>query len=127
MQAKYPQNSEADFRNDGTDRAETGRPETPKTVGNATAATDRHRGMDSFLNVELPISVSFGNLEMSLEDVTKLDAGSVVELDKFVNDPVTILVNHTPIARGEMVVVGDNYGVRILEVEKTEDRIRSLK
>jgi flagellar motor switch protein FliN len=82
--------------------------------------------MDMLLDVELPISVSFGYSEMQLKDVLKLGAGSVIELDKSVNDPVTIIVNHKPIAKGEVVMVEGNYGVRILEVESKAERIRSL-
>ena len=82
--------------------------------------------IDLLLDVELPISVSFGHSEMTLKDVLKLGAGSVIELDKSVNDPVSIIVNHKPIAKGEVVTVDGNYGVRILEVESTADRIRSL-
>ncbi|MDM7994862.1 MAG: flagellar motor switch protein FliN [Acidobacteriota bacterium] len=82
--------------------------------------------IDLLLDVELPISVSFGHCEMALKDVLKLGSGSVIELDKAVNDPVSIIVNHKPIAKGEVVMVEGNYGVRILEVESTADRIRSL-
>ncbi|MBN2319523.1 MAG: flagellar motor switch protein FliN [Acidobacteria bacterium] len=82
--------------------------------------------IDLLLDVELPIRVSFGQTEMQLRDVFKLGAGSVIELDKSVNDPVTVIVNNKPIAKGEVVMVDGNYGVRILEVESTADRIRSL-
>ena len=82
--------------------------------------------IDLLLDVELPIIVSFGESEMPLKDVLKLGAGSVIELDRSVNDPVTIIVNQKPIARGEVVMVDGNYGVRILEVESTAERIRSL-
>ena len=82
--------------------------------------------IDILLDVELPVSVSFGHSEMQLKDILKLGAGSVIELDKSVNDPVLIVVNHKPIAKGEVVMVDGNYGVRILEVESTADRIRSL-
>jgi flagellar motor switch protein FliN len=82
--------------------------------------------IDMLLDVELPVSVSFGESEMQLKDVLKLGAGSVIELDKSVNDPVTIVVNHKPIARGEVVMVEGNYGVRILQVESKAERIRSL-
>ena len=82
--------------------------------------------IELLLDVELPISVSFGRSEMPLKDVLKLGAGSVVELDRAVNDPVSIIVNRKPIAKGEVVMVDGNYGVRILEVESTADRIRSL-
>lgn len=82
--------------------------------------------LDVLLDVELPIDVAFGYAEMPLKDVLKLGTGSVIELNKSVNDPVTIIVNKKPIARGEVVMVDGNYGVRILEVESTADRIRSL-
>ncbi len=82
--------------------------------------------IDLLLDVELPITVSFGEAEMQLKDVLKLGVGSVIELDKSVNDPVTVIVNQKPIARGEVVMVEGNYGVRILEVESTAERIRSL-
>jgi flagellar motor switch protein FliN/FliY len=61
-----------------------------------------------------------------LRDVLKLGVGSVIELEKGVNDPVTILVHDKPIVKGEVVVVNGNYGVKVLEVESTADRIRSL-
>ena len=82
--------------------------------------------IDLLLDVELPIVVSFGEAEMPLKDVLRLGVGSVIELDKSVNDPVTIIVNDKPIARGEVVMVDGNYGVRVLEVESTADRLRSL-
>ncbi len=82
--------------------------------------------IDLLLDVELPVMVSFGTTEIPLKDVLKLGIGSIIELDKSVNDPVTITVNQKPIARGEVVMVDGNYGVRILEVESTAERIRSL-
>ena len=82
--------------------------------------------MNLLLDVELPIVVSFGEAEMQLKDVLKLGVGSVIELGKSVNDPVTVTVNNKPIAKGEVVMVDGNYGVRILQVESTADRIRSL-
>ncbi len=107
--------------------------DTSNSTLNDTRQTDRaantasgNWNIDLLLDVELPISVSFGSSEMQLRDVLKLNAGSVIELDKSVNDPVTIIVNQKPIAKGEVVMVDGNYGVRIVEVESTADRIRSL-
>lgn len=94
--------------------------------GEAGAATGGSLNMDLLLDVELPVSVSFGHAEMALKDVLKLGTGSVIELNKSVNDPVTVIVNDKPIAKGEVVMVDGNYGVRVLEVESTADRIRSL-
>jgi flagellar motor switch protein FliN len=90
------------------------------------AGASSNWNMELLLDVELPISVSFGETEMQLKDVLKLGVGSVIELEKSVNDPVTVIVNQKPIARGEVVMVDGNYGVRILQVESTADRIRSL-
>lgn len=92
----------------------------------AAQAKGGNWNIDLLLDVELPVAVSFGSTEMQLRDVLKLGAGSVIELDKSVNDPVTIIVNRKPIAKGEVVMVDGNYGVRILEVESTAERIRSL-
>ena len=82
--------------------------------------------LDLLLDVELPIRVCFGESELPLRDVLRLGVGSVIELNRSVNDPVTVIVNEKPIARGEVVMVDGNYGVRILEVESTAERIRSL-
>ncbi|MBZ5495443.1 MAG: flagellar motor switch protein FliN [Acidobacteriia bacterium] len=82
--------------------------------------------IDLILDVELEVAVSFGETQLPLRDILKLGVGSVIELEKGVNDPVTVLVNEKPIARGEVVMVDGNYGVKVLEVESTADRIRSL-
>src|ERR1035441_2789302 len=66
--------------------------------------------MDLLLDVELPVSVSFGKTEIPMKDVLKLTTGSIVELNRGVNEPVEVLVNHCLIARGEVVVVEGNYG-----------------
>jgi flagellar motor switch protein FliN len=100
--------------------------ENLKSSGTAEQENAGSWNIDLLLDVELPVSVTFGHSEMQLKDVLKLCAGSVIELDKSVNDPVTIIVNHKPIAKGEVVMVDGNYGVRVLEVESTADRIRSL-
>jgi flagellar motor switch protein FliN len=111
------------------DITESASNELPKPAGTIEGSSPGAHGnwnIDLILDVELPISVLFGHSEMTLKDVLKLSTGSVIELDKSVNDPVTIVVNHKPIANGEVVMVDGNYGVRVLEVESTADRIRSL-
>ena len=106
--------------------AEVQQSRIPGSAAGAEQDNKENWNIELLLDVELPIRVSFGESEMALKDVLKLGAGSVIELDKAVNDPVTIIVNHKPIAKGEVVMVDGNYGVRILEVESTADRIRSL-
>jgi flagellar motor switch protein FliN/FliY len=83
--------------------------------------------MDLILDVELPVSISFGKTELPMKDVLKLTTGSIVELNRGVNDPVEVMVNHCLIARGEVVVVEGNYGVRIQYIASRLDRIRSLR
>jgi flagellar motor switch protein FliN/FliY len=85
------------------------------------------RTMDLLLDVELPVSISFGRTQIPLKDVLKLTTGSIVELNRNVSEAVEVLVNHSLIARGEVVVVEGNYGVRIQEVLSPQDRLRAMR
>jgi flagellar motor switch protein FliN/FliY len=87
----------------------------------------RSRTMSLLLDVDLPISISFGRTQMAMRDVIKLTTGSIVELNRGVNEPVEVLVNQCLVARGEVVVVDGNYGVRILEIASRQDRIRTFR
>lgn len=82
--------------------------------------------IDRILDVELGITVSFGQARMLLKDVMQLGAGSIIELDRQADDPVDLWVNNKRVARGEVVIVGGNYGVRITAVEPVAERIHSL-
>jgi flagellar motor switch protein FliN len=84
------------------------------------------RTMELLLDVDLPVSISFGKAQLALKDVLKLTTGSIVELNRGANDHVEVMVNHCLIARGEVVVVEGNYGVRIQEIASRQDRLRSL-
>jgi flagellar motor switch protein FliN len=85
------------------------------------------RTLDLLMEVDLPVSISFGRAQIPLKDVLKLTTGSIVELNRGVNDQVEVLVNHCLLARGEVVVVEGNYGVRIQEIASRQDRLRSLR
>jgi flagellar motor switch protein FliN/FliY len=85
------------------------------------------RTLDLLLDVELPVSISFGKTQLPLKDVLKLTTGSIVELNRGVTEPVEILVNHCLIARGEVVVVEGNYGIRIQQIASRQDRLRSIR
>jgi flagellar motor switch protein FliN/FliY len=103
---------------------------TPADTGGVLARTvrgDVPPTMDLLLDVELPVSVSFGKTEIPMKDVLKLTTGSIVELNRGVNEPVEVLVNHCLIARGEVVVVEGNYGVRIQQIISRSDRLRSVR
>jgi len=83
--------------------------------------------LDLLMEVELPVSISFGRAQLALQDVLKLNTGSIVELNRAVSEPVEIVVNNCVIARGEVVVVEGNYGVRIQEIVSRDKRLRTLE
>jgi flagellar motor switch protein FliN/FliY len=100
-----------------------GRPEPhPKHTGNDAAFS---KTLDLLLDVALPVNVSFGKTFIQIREVLKLNTGSIVELNRFVTEPVEVIVNDCVIARGEVVVVDGNYGVRITHLASREDRLRS--
>lgn len=78
------------------------------------------------MDVELPVTIRIGSTEMKLIDIMRLGLGSIIELEKLVDDPVEVLVNNTLVARGEVVVYDSNFAIRITHVESRADRIRSL-
>lgn len=80
----------------------------------------------ALLDVQLPVSIRFGETEMLLEDVIKLGVGSVIELNSAVDDPVELVVNGRCFARGEVVTVDGFYGVRITEITSVGERIKSV-
>ena len=99
-----------------------GRPAEPPAV---LTSIDSKK-LERLLDVEMPVSVSIGRAHMPLKDVIKLTTGSVVELNRNVSELVDIVVNNCVVARGDVVVVEGNFGVRIREVLSKEDRMRRL-
>jgi flagellar motor switch protein FliN len=98
-------------------------------AANAIAAAPVSGGSKTFellLDVELPVSISFGRAQVPLKDVLKLTTGSIVELNRSIAEPVEVIVNNCVIARGEVVVVEGNFGVRIHEVISRQERLRTL-
>jgi flagellar motor switch protein FliN/FliY len=93
----------------------------------APEAAKAPRTLDLLMEVELPVAVSFGRAELPLKDVLKLTTGSIVELNRTVDEPVELIVNNCVIARGEVVVVDGNYGVRIRHIISPQERLRTLK
>ncbi len=82
--------------------------------------------LDLLLDVELPVSVSFGRAQVPLKEVLKLTSGSIVELNRTISEPVEVIVNNCVIARGEVVVVEGNYGIRINHIVNRQERLRTL-
>lgn len=90
-------------------------------------AAESRGNLDILLDVELPITVSFGRANLPLKDVMKLSAGSIVELNRSISEPVELIVNECVVARGEVVVVEGNYGIRITQILSKQERLKTIR
>jgi len=77
-------------------------------------------------NVEVQMTDEVGNTEIKIRDLLRLNEGAVIELDRLAGDPLDILVNGTMIAKGEIVMVGERFGVRFTEIVDPEKRVENL-
>ena len=77
-------------------------------------------------NIDVKLTVEVGNTEIKIRDLLRLNEGSVVELDRLAGEPLDILANGTMIAKGEVVMVGERFGVRFTEIVDPEKRVESL-
>src|ERR1051326_6997318 len=89
-------------------------------------AVDQAHGIELLMDVALEVSVELGRSHMSIGEILALRTGSVIELDKLAGEPVAVSVNGTLIARGEVVVVDEKFGVRITEVVSKARRLASV-
>lgn len=93
-------------------------------VGPSTASAEgTTRNLDVILDLDLPLTVRFGQTQMALGALVEIGPGSVVGLERSPSDPVEVLVNGKVIARGEVVAVSGNYGVRITDIVSPSERI----
>lgn len=83
-------------------------------------------GMDLIMDIPLDVSVELGRVKMLIKDVLELATGSIVELERVAGEPVDMLVNGKLVAKGEVVVIDDNFGLRITEIISTADRLSSI-
>jgi flagellar motor switch protein FliN/FliY len=94
----------------------------PPSPGEPTA-----QNIDLILDIQLKLAARLGQVEMPVGEILKLAPGSVIDIDRLVDEPIELLVNDRLIARGEIVVVQENFGIRITEIVSQKDRIRSLR
>lgn len=85
------------------------------------------RGMDFLLDIPVELTVQLGTTKMLIKDLLQLGQGSVVELEKLAGEPMEILANHKLIARGEVVVVNEKFGVRLTDIISANERISNLQ
>ena len=94
----------------------------PTTAANSAPNVN----LDMILDVNVTVSIEVGRARMSISDLLKLSQGAIIELDRMAGEPLDVLVNGTLVARGEIVVVKDKFGIMLTEVVSPEERIRRL-
>jgi flagellar motor switch protein FliN/FliY len=85
------------------------------------------QSLDFILDIPLKVTVELGRSKMAIRDILQLAQGSVVELSKFAGEPLEVLVNDKLIARGEVVVVNEKFGIRLTDIISPVERIEQLK
>ncbi|GGL44045.1 flagellar motor switch phosphatase FliY [Sporolactobacillus putidus] len=84
------------------------------------------RNLELLMDIPLDVSVELGHTQKTVKEVLELGPGSIIELDKLAGEPIDILVNQKYVAKGEVVVVDENFGIRITEIQNHLDRIKDL-
>jgi len=90
------------------------------------AGISEARNIDLLMDVDLPVSIELGRTKLAISDILALGPGSVVELNKLAGEPVDLLVNNKVVAKGEVVVIDENFGLRITQLVTPEERLRAL-
>ncbi|WP_284139960.1 MULTISPECIES: flagellar motor switch phosphatase FliY [unclassified Virgibacillus] len=90
-------------------------------------AQNEQRNLDMLLDIQLKVTVELGRTRRSIKEILDMQAGSIVELDKLAGEPVDILVNDKLIAKGEVVVIDENFGVRLTDIASQSDRLKKLR
>ena len=93
----------------------------------AKGAQGTSQSLDFILDIPLKVTVELGRSKMAIRDVLQLAQGSVIELQKFAGEPLEVLVNEKLVARGEVVVVNEKFGVRLTDIISPIERIEQLK
>jgi flagellar motor switch protein FliN/FliY len=99
----------------------------PAAVGSARSSGREQDNIELLLDVDLDVSIQLGSTTLSIKRVLDLAPGSVVELDRMAGEPVDLLVNNKAVAKGEVVVIDESFGIRILSLVSPEERIKSLR
>lgn len=89
-------------------------------------AVEEPRNIEMLMDIPLEASVVLGTVSRTIRQVLSLSEGSVVELDKLVEEPVDLYVNGVPVARGEIVVINENFGLRIIEIISSSKRLETI-
>ena len=90
-------------------------------------AIDIAGNLDVVQDVKVTLSMELGRTQLSIRELLQLSQGSVIELDRMVDEHMDVLVNGTLVAHGEVVVIDDKFGIRLTDVVKPLDRVKQLK
>ena len=93
---------------------------------NGGAVSSEQGNISLIMDVSMEMTVELGRTKKQIKDILGMGEGTIIELDKLAGEPVDILVNHKPIAKGEVVVIDENFGVRITEIVSPLERVQSL-
>jgi flagellar motor switch protein FliN/FliY len=85
------------------------------------------KNLDILLDIPLQVTVQLGQTKRTVKEILELSPGSIIELDKLAGEPVDILINNRLIAKGEVVVIDENFGVRVTDILSQSDRLKKLK
>ena len=96
-------------------------------AGTAEAEGDGERNLDVILDIPVTLSMEIGRTRLPIRNLLQLNQGSVVELERLAGEPMDVLVNGTLIARGEVVVINERYGIRLTDVISPAERVRKLR
>ncbi len=107
--------------------ARAGAPRVEAPAAPEARAAEPPTRLDMILDVTLPVTVELGRARMQIHEILKLAPGSVIELDKSAGDPVELFINDRPIAKGEVVVIDENFGVRLTSIVTASERIKTLR
>ena len=126
----------AQAQNEGGMNAEASPPPMDGGPVDAAAPSSKKKGndnraqmqsLDFILDIPLKVTVELGRTRMLIRDILQLSQGSVLELSKFAGEPLEVLVNDKLVARGEVVVVNEKFGIRLTDIISPLERIEQLK
>lgn len=100
---------------------------TAPASGEGTTPGISTRNLDVLLDIPMEVSVQLGATRMQIRELLQLGQGSVVELEKMAGEPLEVLVNQRLVARGEVVVVNEKFGIRLTDVVSPAERIQKLR
>src|SRR5574344_1297842 len=93
----------------------------------AQTSGEENKNLDLLMDIKLQLSVELGRAELPVKKVLELTRGSIVELEKVAGEPVELYANGKLVAHGEVVVIEDNFGLRITRITEPDERLKGIK